>query len=145
MREAQRILQAIPDNAKIAAMPQKIEAARIRHKRDLLQTYGELVRKNDIDGSIELLKQLDRYLSPQEAAALQDSARGIFRAKLHNIGVQFAIRVAEGQWAEAVASGEEIIQNYPNSRMAHEVRAKLDLLRQRANAPAQQATPQEKA
>jgi hypothetical protein len=135
MREAQRVRAAFPDNPKIAALPQRIDTARMKHKRDLLQAYGEAVRKNDIDGSIDLLKELDRYLTPQEAAALQDSARGVFKAKLHNLGVQFAIRVTEKQWNEAIAVGEGIIRDYPNSRMAHEVRAKLDQLRQRASDP----------
>jgi len=135
-REAARLRQAFPTNNKVAALPAQIDAARARHKRDLLQTYGEAVRKNDVDASIDLLKELDGYLTPQEAAALQDSARGVFRAKLHNLGVQFAIRVTESQWAEAIAVGEEIIHGYPNSRMAHEVRAKMDQLRANANKPA---------
>jgi hypothetical protein len=135
VREAERIAAAYPDHPKVATLPQRIEAARDKHKRDLLQAYGESVRKNDVDGSIALLKELDRYLTPQEAAALQDSARGMFRAKLHNLGVQFAIRVTEKQWNEAIAVGEDIVRNYPNSRMAQEVRAKMDQLRQRAAAP----------
>jgi hypothetical protein len=132
VREAARMTAAFPHNAKILALPQHIEEARMKHKRDLLQNYGEAVRKNDVDASIELLKELDRYLSPQEAAALQDSARGVFKAHLHNLGVQFAIRVAEKQWKEAITAGEEIMREFPNSRMAHEVRAKMDLLNERA-------------
>jgi hypothetical protein len=131
-REAARMRSAFPTNSKIAALPQRIETARMKHKRDLLQAYGEAVRKNDVDASIELLKELDRYLSPQEGAALQDSARGVFKAHLHNLGVQFAIRVAETQWKEAITVGGEIIKEFPNSRMAHEVRSKMEQLRQRA-------------
>lgn len=135
VREAARMKAAFPNNAKIADLPRHIEEARMKHKRDLLQNYGEAVRKNDVDASIELLKELDRYLSPQEAAALQDSARGVFKAHLHNLGVQFAIRVADKQWTEAIAAGEEIIKEFPNSRMANEVRAKMDQLRERAGTP----------
>lgn len=134
LREAHRMRVAFPKSEKVLALPKRIESAKMKHKRDLLQAYGEAVGKNDVDGSIELLKELDRYLSPQEAAALQDSARGIFKARLHNLGVQFAIRVTEGQWSEAVDVGENIISEFPNSRMAHEVRAKMDLLHQRAAA-----------
>jgi hypothetical protein len=133
-REAQRMIALLPNNEKIAALPQRIEAAKTTHKRQLLQAYGDAVRKNDVDKSIELLKQLDLYLTPQEAAALQESARGVFRAKLHNLGVQFAICVTDQRWAEAVATGEEIIKNYPNSRMAIEVREKMNLLRARSTA-----------
>jgi hypothetical protein len=131
-REAGRLAQAYPESDTVRQLPQKIEAARNQRKRELLQQYGEAVRKNAVDEGIKLLKKLDSYLSPQEAAALRDSARGVFRAKLHNLGVQFAICVTDQRWAEAVATGEEIMRDFPNSRMAHEVREKIDTLRNRA-------------
>ncbi|HAU37341.1 MAG TPA: hypothetical protein DCX07_06440 [Phycisphaerales bacterium] len=132
LRETKRILRLFPKNEKVVALPDRIESARAAHKRDLLHDYGEAVRRNDVDRGIELLRELDRYLAPQEAAALQESARGVFRARLHNLGVQFAIRVTEKQWNEAISVGEEIISGFPNSRMASEVRAKMDQLRTRA-------------
>ena len=136
-REAARLLQVFPESQRVQDLPKVIEQARTRRKRDLLQRYGEAVRKNDIEAGIELLKQLDRYLTPREAAALRDSARGVFRAKLHNLGVQFAIHVADQRWAQAVDCGEQIMRDFPNSRMAHEVREKIEILRSRAagNAP----------
>ena len=132
LREAQRVMQAFPGDQRVLALPTRIQSERNRHKRELLQAYGEAVSKNDIDHSIELIRELDRYLSPQEAAALQDSARGIFRAKLHNLGVQFAIQATEQRWEEAIGTGEQIVRDYPNSRMAYEVRSKMDSLRTRA-------------
>ncbi len=131
-REAQRLLPVFPDHEKVQQLPRRIEQARNKVKRDLLQRYGEAVRKNDIEAGIELLRQLDSYLTPQEAAALSDSARGVFRAKLHQLGVQFAICVTDQRWAEAVETGEQLMQDYPNTRMAHEVREKIDILRSRA-------------
>ncbi len=138
LREAQRAVAVFPGNPKVAAMPERIEAGRNNEKRGLLQRYGEAVRKNDIDLSIDLLKQLDSYLSPQEAAALQESARGVFRAKLHNLGVQFAICVTDQRWADAISTGESIIEEFPNSRMAQEVRTKMETLRANAAAIAAQ-------
>jgi hypothetical protein len=134
-RETQRLVRLFPDNPKIAALPEQLESARSQHKRSLLQEYGEAVKKNDVDRGIELLKQLDRYLSPQEAAALEESARGVFKAKLHNLGVQFAINVTDRQWTAAIATGNEIIREFPNTRMTHEVRQKMDQLRAKAAEP----------
>lgn len=136
IRETQRLLRLLPGNAKIAALPERIESAKALQKRSLLQSYGEAVRKNDIDRGIELLKELDGYLAPQEAAALEESARGVFKAKLHNLGVRFAISVTDQQWNQAVATGEEIVRGFPNSLMSREVRQKMDQLRQRAAAAA---------
>lgn len=132
LRGAKRLAEMYPDHEGVAALPKKIEGARTQRKRELLQAYGEAVRKNDVDQSIELLRELDHYLTPQEGAALQESARGVFRAHLQQLGVQFAIRVTDEQWTGAIEVGEEIIREFPNSRMAQEVREKMDMLRTRA-------------
>ncbi len=138
-RMAHRLAQSLPDNTKIQALPEMIREAQAKHKRELLKTYGEAVKTGNLDRSIEMLHELDKYLSPQEAAAMEESARGVFRAKLHNLGVQFAIRVTEEQWAEALTIGQQIVDEYPNSRMAQEVRMKLETLQSLAanKAPAQ--------
>lgn len=130
LRAAEKVMSLFPDHPKAASLPQRVESERNNHKKRLLQDYGEAIRKNDIDRGVELLGELDRYLTPQEAAALQESARGVFKAKLHNLGVQFAIQVTDQRWSEAVATGEEIIRNFPNSRMSHEVRQKMPQLRE---------------
>ena len=140
IRQAKRLYQMFPNNPKVAALPDGVEAQRTEHKRQLLQDYGEAIRKNDVEKGVELLTELDLYLTPQEAAALAESARGVLFAKLHNLGVQFALCVTEEQWEKAVATGEEIVRSYPNSRMAHEVRSKMDQLRAKA-ATASAATP----
>jgi uncharacterized protein YqgQ len=128
-RETDRVLALWPDNDRVQALPGRVQEAWNAYKRELLKDYGEAVRVNDVERSIELLKELDKYLTPQEGAALAESARGVFKAKLHNLGVQFSISVAEQQWDDAVTTGEEIIAEFPNSRMAREVGEKLDLLR----------------
>lgn len=134
MREAQRLLEAFGEHEKVRQLPTRIAEARAEEKRQLLGRYEEAVKRNDIDQSIELLQELDRYLTPQEAAALQESARGVFRAKLNSLGVQFALAVDAKRWDLAVATGEQIMNGYPNSRMAMEVRQKLDQLKQLAAA-----------
>jgi len=133
-REAQKIMRLFPDNPKVLSVPDRIKKARTQHKRELLHAYGEAVRKNAIDEGIELLRELDAYLTPREGAALQESARGVFKAHLHQLGVQFAICVTDQLWAGAISVGEEIIAEFPNSRMAQEVREKLDVLRTKAAA-----------
>jgi cell division protein FtsL len=131
LREAQRVLRLFPDNPKVASLPDRIMEARNSIKRRLLQSYGEAVRKNDVDSGVKLLQELDTYLTPQEGAALQESARGVFKARLHNLGVQFAICVTDQRWQDAITAGQAIIAEFPNSRFAQEVREKMQLLRSR--------------
>jgi hypothetical protein len=97
-----------------------------------LKEWDQAVQRNEVDRGIAILKELDHYLTPNEAAALQESARGVFRAKLHNLGVQFSLAVSESNWAEALRVGEQIQAEFPNSRMATEVRDRIHLLAKRA-------------
>ncbi len=139
-RDAERLLALFPNHRVVTELPNEIRQAWNAYKRQLLKQYGEAVRVNDVERSIELLRELDKYLTPQEGAALAESARDVFKKKLHNLGVQFAIAVADQNWGFAVATGEEIVNEYPNSRMAREVREKLDQLRDYANG-VRQPTP----
>ena len=78
------------------------------------------------------MKELDQYLTPTEGLALQESASSVFRTKLHNLGVQFSLAVSERQWQKALQTGQQIVGDFPNSKMAHEIRSKMDILHERA-------------
>ena len=133
-REVESLLRLYPQVERVQALKGETEKRRDEHKKALLARWEEAVRKNDIDQGVELLKLLDEYLTPTEAAALEESARGVFKAKLLNMGVQFKLFVTEKKWHQALNLGRKIIEEYPNSRMAQEVRDKLDILEQRARA-----------
>jgi len=96
-----------------------------------LRPGTDAVKQHETDRSLEILKELDLYLTPNEGLALQEAARDVFRTKLHNLGVQFAIAVAEKRWENAVDVGQQIISDFPNSRMSVEIREKMDVLRQK--------------
>ena len=49
-----------------------------------------------------------------------------------NLGVQFKLAVNDRRWAEAAGIGDVIIDEFPNTKMADEVRSMIDLLRTRA-------------
>ncbi len=132
LRETKRLTTLFPEDTRIAKLPQAIHVARNKRKRELLQAYGEAARKNDVELSLALLQQLDTYVTPQEAAALAESARGVLKARLSNLGVQFAIHVTDEQWTQAIVAGEQIVREFPNSRMANEVREKMSVLQARA-------------
>ena len=140
LREAEKLLGAFPDNERVRNLPQEIETRRQGHKRQLLESWHEAVARHDVDGSIEILKQLDTYLTPKEAESLQETARGIFREKLNSLGKQFAVSVQEHRWHDALGVGDQIVRDFPNTRIAQEVREKMDVLRKRATEPAAAAT-----
>ena len=135
LREAERLMQAFPGDGLTQRLAQDVEIRRQNLKRQLLDAWNDPVTRHDLDGAIEILKQLDTYLTPAEVQALQETARQVFKDKLMQLGQQFALAMKNHLWAEAVRQGEAIMNEFPNSRMAQEVREKMVLLRERAAAP----------
>jgi len=89
---------------------------------------------------MQLIREMDKYLTEQEAEPLRETARGVIGKARDNLGVQFKLAVRDKEWVAAVNIGEQIIRDFPNSKMSDEVRSMLDVLRQRA-AGQQAANP----
>lgn len=124
------LIKTHPDNERARALRQLLLDKKQGRKRILLAAWDDAVQAQETDRSLHILKELDLYLTPNEALALQEAASDVFRTKLHNLGVQFAIAVTEKQWAGALDVGQQIMNDFPNSKMCEEIRGKLDVLRQ---------------
>ena len=124
------LIKAYPDYEKAKLLRQILVDKKQESKKILLAAWDDAVRQQETDRSLEILKELDLYLTPNEGLALQEAARDIFRTKLHNLGVQFSIAVTEKQWNGALNIGQQIIKEFPNSKMSKEIRGKLDVLEQ---------------
>ncbi len=128
--QIERLIKDYPDSEKAKAMRQKLLDSKEERKKILLAAWDDAVKSQETDRSLAILKELDMYLTPNEALALQEAARDVFKTKLHNLGVQFSIAVTEKRWANALQFGQQIVTEFPNSRMAEEIREKLDVLQQ---------------
>ena len=124
------LIKAHPENEKAKAMRQVLLDKKQQRKRILLAAWDDAVKAQETDRSLEILRELDLHLTPNEGLALQEAAKDVFRTKLHNLGVQFAIAVNEKQWAGALDIGQQIVKDFPNTKMSEEIRTKLDVLRQ---------------
>jgi len=124
------LIKIYPDSEKAKSMRHILLDKKQERKKILLAAWDDAVQQQETDRSLEILKELDLYLTPNEGLALQEAARDIFRTKLHNLGVQFSIAVTEKQWTGAFNIGQQIIKDFPNSRMSEEIRGKLDVLEQ---------------
>jgi Tfp pilus assembly major pilin PilA len=132
LQEAQRIIALHPNDERLMHLPQEIEARRQACKKKLMGTWNEAVERHDVDGSIEILKHLDMYLTPAEAEGMQEKARSVFKEKIGLLRMQFTMAVQDKRWAEAIRLGDSIVAEFPNTRMAQEVRDMMEMLRQRA-------------
>jgi hypothetical protein len=130
--EMEALVAQYPNHEQVRELPKFFAKCRNDHKRQLLKEWDDSVQRNEIDRGITILKELDQYLTRNEAAALEESARGVFRAKLHNLGVQFSLAVADHNWKQALEVGRQIVDEFPNSRMAQEVHDHMEVLSKRA-------------
>lgn len=137
--QIENLLTMFSFSEKAKQMPVRLQEKKNLYKRKLLLEWDKAVRSKETDRSLEILKELDLYLTPAEALALQESASTVFKTKLHNLGVEFQMAVAEKNWSQALRAGKQIVQGFPNSRMAAEIRTKMDILQERARQAAKTA------
>ena len=119
-----------PHSEKAKAMRQQLIDRKGERKKILLAAWDDAIQQQDTDRSLEILKELDMYLTPNEGLALQEAAKDVFKTKLHNLGVQFAMAISDKKWGGALQIGQQIIRDFPNSRMSGEIREKLGVLKQ---------------
>jgi len=129
--QIERLIRDFPKSEKAKAMRQKLLDKKEERKKILLNAWDDAVKRQATDRGLEILRELDLYLTPNEGLALQEAAKDVFRNKLHNLGVQFSLAVSEKQWAKALEAGMEITRDFPNSRMAEEIHEKWDILKQK--------------
>ncbi len=128
--QIESLIRAHPGSEKMKALRLQLVERKEERKRILLAAWDDAVTRQQTDRSLEILRELDMYLTPNEALALQEAAKDVFRTKLHNLGVQFAMAVSDKQWTNALDIGQQIMRDFPNSRMCIEIRDKLHVLRQ---------------
>jgi hypothetical protein len=131
-KESERLARIFPTDERVKELPERIHQRRERHKRELLIEWEEVVNRKEVDRAIQILHELDQYLTPTEATELRESARTVLKDKLVNLGVQFKLAVSDRRWRDALEVGLEIIEERPNSKMAAEVRSMLVKLQERA-------------
>lgn len=135
--EAARIQRLYPESHRVHGLRERVDEARQRYRKELERSFLLSAEKGLIDEAMAFLEELDHYLTPTEAAPLQEVARGVIGKARDNLGVQFKLRMQDHHWDDAIAIGEQIVQRFPNSRMAQEVRDIMPTLRERSGTLAQ--------
>ncbi|MCK5270351.1 MAG: hypothetical protein KAJ46_06185, partial [Sedimentisphaerales bacterium] len=78
-KEVENLLRLYPDDEQVLTLKGQTEKRRDGHKKELLDRLHQTVESNDVEQGVEILKLLDPYLTASEAAALEESARDVFR------------------------------------------------------------------
>lgn len=136
-RHIARIKRVFQEDERVAKLPQRLDAAYQKRKQELEREFLTAAERDEVDRAMELLAELDRYLTHQEAEQYRETARGVIGKKKMNLGVRFKLAVQDLDWILALDTGEQIIRDFPNSTFASEVRGMLDVLRERAGTQKQ--------
>ncbi len=134
--EAARVGRLYPDAPRVDGLRHRVEAARQTYKNTLERRFLHAAQEDRIDEAMELLKELDAYLEESEAEQFREVARGVIGKARENLGVQFKLAVQDRRWEDAAAAGQRIVADFPNTRMAAEVRAMLDQIRSKIGSRA---------
>lgn len=130
--QAASIQRLYPDSPRVTGLRERVENARERYKADLERRFLHASQSESVDQAMELLKELDAYLTEAEAEPYRELARGVIGKARENLGASFKLALRDKRYADASAIGERIISDFPNTRMAEEVRSLIDGVRQRA-------------
>lgn len=132
LSEAARIGRLYPDSPRVDGLRHRVESARTLYKQELERRFLHAAQDDRIDEAMELLREMDAYLTEREAEPYRETARGVIGKAKENLGVQFKLAVQDRNWKRAADVGERIIDAFPNTLMAQEVRESLDQLRENA-------------
>ncbi len=130
--QANRIRRLYPESHLLPELDLRILAARQQHQRELEQQLNVALERHEVSEAMALLRQLDHFVSKEDAQRLQEIARAVVDKHRENLSVQFKMAVNDKRWALALEIGERITLEFPNSKMADEVRAMAEVLRVRA-------------
>lgn len=140
-RLALRAVRLYPDSPRVQPLRQRVEQARAAVKAELERRFLEAASGNNPEHALETLKELDQYLTVAEAEPLREVAKGVIGQARDNLGASFKLAVKDHRWSEAAQLGRRIINEFPNTRMAQEVRGLLDGILAKANHTGTASSP----
>mgnify|MGYP002526020029 FL=1 len=130
---AAKMRRLYPETPLLHGIEQHIADARVQYRHSLEARFVEAAEKNNIEQAMELLKELDRYLTPDEAREFMETADAVITKYRDTLSTRFKMAVSDRRWTQAIEFGEAISSQFPNTTMAKEVRKLLETIHTRAD------------
>lgn len=127
-----RLSRLYPDSPALHGLEARVRSARAAWKHELKQAFLSTAQRGETDEAMAMLRELDHSLDPTEAAEVRQAAAETIARYRESLSVRFKMAVSDHRWSEALAMGEQIINEFPNDRMANEVRGLYERLQERA-------------
>lgn len=132
-REGARLARLYPQVERMATLPDRVERARADYKAEARQRFIDCAAADRSEEAMSLLKELDGLLTAPEAEPLRETARTVIAKARESMAANFKAAIEDEDWADAATIGRRIVAEFPNTKMAQEVREMLDGILARAN------------
>lgn len=128
---AAQLKLAHPDSRAVVEISSLVDKAFEPYKEHLTRRFLRAASHDDTDEAMDLLRQLDRMLTPAEARPITDTAKRVIERRKLVLSQRFKLAIADRDWLRAKHIAEQILSDFGNTRMAAEIRDRMDLLRDR--------------
>ncbi len=105
---------------------------RTEYRHRLEDRFLDAAKRDDIEQAMALLRELDGYLTPDEARRFRDTADNVITTYRESLGARFKMAVGDHRWKQAIEFGDEITRQFPNTKMAQEVLDMIDTIKERS-------------
>ena len=130
-QDAARLRRLFPESPRLHGIEQHIADVRTQYRHDLEAKFLHAAELEKVEEAMLLLRELDGYLTPDEARRFRDTATEVITKYRDSIRVRFNMAVGDHRWQEAIEFGEVIMHQFPNTKMAEEVYSMLETIRVR--------------
>ena len=129
---AARLRRLYPESPLLHDLEQNIADMRTEYGHTLEDRFLSAAKDENVEQAMVLLRELDRYLTPEDARRFRDTATSVIKTYRENLGAKFKMAVSDHRWQDAVEFGGELIAQFPNTKMAEEVKEILNTIQVRA-------------
>ncbi len=127
-----RLRRLFPESPLLHGLEQSIADARTEYSHNLEDRFLQAAQNENVEKAMILLRELDGYLTPEEARRFRDTATSVITTYRDSLGVRFKMAVSDHRWQDAIDFGQEIIRQFPNIKMAEEASEILETIQVRA-------------
>lgn len=131
-QDAAKLRRLFPDSPLLHGIEQRISNVRTEYRHRLEDRFLDAAKRDDIEQAMALLRELDGYLTPDEARRFRDTADNVITTYRESLGARFKMAVGDHRWKQAIEFGDEITRQFPNTKMAQEVLDMIDTIKERS-------------
>lgn len=129
---AAKMRRLYPESPLLHDLEQRIASVRTEYGHQLETRFLEAAKNEDVETAMALLRELDGYLTPEEARRFRDTADSVIVTYRESLSARFKMAISDHRWRDANEFGEELIRQFPNTKMALEVTDMLETIQVRA-------------